>query len=126
MRIISIILLSLILVSGSFVPLISNEGPFDTRSSASTSEVISTDPTEKAFDATRATRYVDDSGGQTYRTIQSAVNAANPGDTIFKLMDFIVYVFFRSVLLYDAAPAPNQCGKNGQTGQKNREMVSYF
>ena len=83
MRIISIILLSLILVSGSFVPLISNEGPFDTRSSASTSEVISTDPTEKAFDATRATRYVDDSGGQTYRTIQSAVNAANPGDTIF-------------------------------------------
>ena len=32
---------------------------------------------------TRATRYVDDSGGQAYQTIQSAVNAANPGDTVY-------------------------------------------
>ncbi len=40
-------------------------------------------PAAETYTGTRATRYVDDSGGQTYTTIQSAVNAASPGDTIY-------------------------------------------
>ena len=83
MRIIPIILLAVILVSSSFITLISNEGLLDPPFSVSTSEVIPPDPAEPAFDGTRATRYVDDSGGQAYKTIQSAVDVSNPGDTIF-------------------------------------------
>ena len=83
MRVISIIMLSVILISTSFITLISQEGVFDYSVSISRSEITSCNPAEPTTDGTRATRYVDDSGGQTYKTIQSAVNVANPGDTIF-------------------------------------------
>ena len=78
-----IIMLSLLLFTSSYFALISNEGSFDIKEQVSESDVISHITSEPTSDGTRATLYVDDSGGQTYRTIQSAVNAANPGDTIF-------------------------------------------